>query len=317
MEGGAANHGASRPVLDPQDIADELVTVRDYLRLAVSRFTAAGLAFGQGTTSALDEAAFIILEALGLPIDDINPWLDARLMPAERLRIARLIVERIETRKPAAYLLGKAYVQGVPFRVDERVIVPRSYIGEVLAAGHFDGEGLALIDDAAGVERVLDLCTGSGCLAILAAMTFANARVDAVDVSGDALEVARANVADHGLEERVMLHQGDLYEPLGPARYNLILTNPPYVDAKGMADLPPEFRHEPTLALAAGADGLDIVRRIIAGAGGHLKAGGGLLCEVGRAGAVLEATFPDLVFLWLDTEESQREVFWLPAEALV
>lgn len=317
MEGSAANHGAARAVLDPQDIGGELVTVRDYLRFAVSRFTAAGLAFGQGTSRALDEAAFIILEALGLPVDDINPWLDARLMPAERLRIASLIVERIETRRPAAYLLGKAYVQGVPFRVDERVIVPRSYIGEVLAAGHFDGEGMALTDDAAGVERVLDMCTGSGCLAILAAMTFANARVDAVDVSGDALQVARLNVADHGLEERVKLHQGDLFEPLGPARYDLILTNPPYVDAEGMADLPPEFRHEPTLALAAGADGLDIVRRIVAGAGGHLKAGGGLLCEVGRAGTVLEAAFPDLAFLWLDTEESQREVFWLPAEALV
>ncbi len=298
------------------DPAADLVTLRDYLRYAVSRFNAAGLAYGQGTSGALDEAAFLILEALSLPIDDINPWLDARLTMAERTRIAGLIAARIETRKPAAYLLGKAYVQGVPFRVDERVIIPRSYIGELLAAGHFDGEGLRLIEDAASVERVLDLCTGSGCLAILAAMAFPNARIDAVDLSGDALDVARLNVADHGLEDRVMLHRGDLFAPLGTAHYDLILTNPPYVDAEGMAGLPPEFRHEPVMALEAGTDGLDIVARILATAGRHLRRDGGLLCEVGRAGEALEAAFPDLPFLWLDTEESQHEVFWLPSEVL-
>ncbi len=299
----------------PDDPAGELVTLRDFLRYAVSRFNRAGVAFGQGTTGAVDEAAFLILEALKLPIDDINPWLDARLTMAERAQLADLIAARIETRKPAAYLLGKAYVQGVPFRVDERVIVPRSYIGELLAAGHFDGGGLHLIGDAREVERVLDLCTGSGCLAILAAMAFPNARVDAVDVSADALEVARLNVADHGLEDRVKLHRGDLFAPLGAARYDLILTNPPYVDAEGMADLPPEFRHEPAMALEAGADGLDVVTRILADAGRHLAPGGGLVCEVGRAGEALEAAFPELPFIWLDTEESQHEVFWLPADA--
>ena len=300
----------------PDDPAGDLVTLRDFLRYAVSRFNGAGLAFGQGTTGALDEAAFLILEALNLPIDDINPWLDARLTMRERTRLAGLIVARIETRKPAAYLLGKAYVQGVEFRVDERVIVPRSYIGELLAAGHFDGGGLSLIGEAGEVERVLDLCTGSGCLAVLAAMAFPNARVDAVDLSADALDVARLNVADHGLEDRVKLYQGDLFGPLGTARYDLILTNPPYVDAEGMAGLPPEFRHEPAMALEAGADGLDVVTRILAGAGKHLMPGGGLVCEVGRAGEALEAAFPDVPFLWLDTEESQHEVFWLPAEAL-
>ena len=207
-------------------------------------------------------------------------------------------------------------MQGVGFRVDERVIVPRSYIGELLAAGHFDGGGLSLIGEAGEVERVLDLCTGSGCLAVLAAMAFPNARVDAVDLSADALDVARLNVADHGLEDRVKLYQGDLFGPLGTARYDLILTNPPYVDAEGMAGLPPEFRHEPAMALEAGADGLDVVTRILAGAGKHLMPGGGLVCEVGRAGEALEAAFPDVPFLWLDTEESQHEVFWLPAEAL-
>ncbi len=303
-------------LLSPNDIAGELSTVRDYLRFAVSQFTAAGIAYGQGTTNALDEAAFIILEALRLPVDDLNPWLDARLTFPERLLVGGMILDRIKTRKPAAYLLGKAYVQGVAFRVDERVIVPRSYIGELLAAGHFSGEGLALIEEPARVGRVLDLCTGSGCLAILAAMTFPDARVDAVELSPDALEVARLNVADHGLDERVKLFHGDLYAPLGKARYDLILTNPPYVDAEGMADLPPEFRHEPQMALAAGEDGLDIVRRIIAGAASHLKPGGGLVCEVGRAGEALERALPDLPFVWLDTEESEREVFWLPAEAL-
>jgi len=303
-------------VLSANDIAGELSTVRDYLRFAVSRFSAAGLAYGQGTGNALDEAAFIILEALGLPVDDINPWLDARLTLPERLRVGGLILDRVETRKPAAYLLGRAYVQGVAFRVDERVIVPRSYIGELLATGHFHGDGLCLVADAAQVGRVLDLCTGSGCLAILAAMAFPEAEVDAVELSKDALEVARLNLADHALEQRVKLLHGDLYAPLGRERYDLILTNPPYVDGEGMAGLPPEFRCEPAMALAGGADGLDLMRRIIAGAGEHLNPGGGLLCEVGRAGESLEAAFPDLPFLWLDTEESEHEVFWLPTEAL-
>ena len=317
MESAPGTSPGVNPTLpDTQDIVVEMFTLRDFLRYAVSRFNAAGLAFGQGTGNALDEAAFLILEALRLPIDDINPWLDARLTMTERTRVAGLIAARVETRKPAAYLLGKAYVQGVPFRVDERVIVPRSYIGELLAAGHFDGGGLSLIGDAGDVERVLDLCTGSGCLAILAAMAFPNARVDAVDLSADALEVARLNVTDHELEDRVKLHQGDLFAPLSNARCDLIVSDPPYVDAKGMADLPPEFRHEPAMALEAGADGLDVVTRILAEAGKHLAPGGGLVCEVGRAGTALEAAFPDLPFLWLDTEESQHEVFWLPAEAL-
>ena len=303
-------------MLSANDIAGELSTVRDYLRFAVSRFSAAGLAYGQGTSNALDEAAFIILEALDLPVDDINPWLDARLTFPERLRVGGLILDRVETRKPAAYLLGRAYVQGVPFRVDERVIVPRSYIGELLAAGHFSGQGLCLIEEPSEVARVLDLCTGSGCLAILAGLAFPDARVDAVDLSTDALEVARLNVADHALGERVKLLHGDLYAPLGDARYDLILTNPPYVDAEAMDDLPAEFRCEPVMALAGGEDGLDLVRRIIAGAGEHLNPGGGLVCEVGRAGAALEGALPDLPFLWLDTEESEHEVFWLPAEAL-
>jgi ribosomal protein L3 glutamine methyltransferase len=202
----------------------------------------------------------------------------------------------------------------LPFYVDRRVIVPRSFIGELLEQ-HFSGAESSLIDDPAAVESVLDLCTGSGCLAILASRTFRNARVDAVDLSRDALDVAARNVADYGLGERITLHKGDLFEPLGDTRYDLIISNPPYVDAEGMAGLPPECRAEPMIAFDGGADGLDIVRRILNKAGRHLTRQGGLLCEIGRGRELLEAAFPQLPLLWLDTEESAGEVFWIGAEA--
>jgi len=290
--------------------ATELVTVRDFVRYSVSRFRAAGLAFGHGTTSAYDEAVFIVLETLHLPIDQLEPFLDARLTSDERGRLAHVIEARVSERKPAPYLTGRAYVQGIPFRVDERVIVPRSYLGELLFSD------LPIFPDADEVENVLDLCTGSGCLAILAAMAFPGAHVDAVDLSPDALVVARLNVTDHAMSERVALHEGDLYAPLSHKRYDLILTNPPYVDADAMANLPPEYRHEPRLALAGGDDGLDVVRRIISGAAEHLTERGGLLCEIGTGREKLEHEYPDLPFLWLDTAESEGEVFWLEAHHL-
>ena len=190
--------------------SDQLTTICDYLRLAVSRFREAKLEHGHGASNALDEAAFLILETLNLPVDDINPWLDAKLLPAEREKLSTIIDARIRTRKPAAYLTKRTYIHGVPFYVDERVIVPRSYIGELLFSGLFGGEGHNLIEDPQAVTSVLDLCTGSGCLAILAADIFPNAVVDAVELSPDALAVARINVKDHGLEARVILHQGDL-----------------------------------------------------------------------------------------------------------
>lgn len=295
-------------------MTDGFLTLRDYFRFAVSRFNAAGLAYGHGTMNAVDEAAFMVLEALHLPVDRLEPFLDARLTAAERERLAGLIDARVTTRKPAPYLLGKAYIQGVPFFVDERVIVPRSFIGELLFASDLLVGGEAgLIAEPEAIDSVLDLCTGSGCLAILAAMVFPNASVDAVDLSPDALDVARRNVEVHGMGDRVTLHRGDLFAPLEGRKYDLILTNPPYVDAAAMAALPPEYRHEPAMALAAGEDGLDIVRRIIAGASGHLEKGGGLLCEIGTGRERLEADYPDLEFLWLDTEESSGEVFWLAA----
>ena len=294
-------------------MTSDLQTVRDFFRYAVSRFNAAGLVYGHGATNAVDEAAFLVLEGLHLPIDQLDPFLDARLMPEECARLSGLIEARVRERKPAAYLLGRAYVRGVPFEIDERVIVPRSFIGELLDSDLFAGGPDSLVADPQARMRVLDLCTGSGCLAILAARAFPLAEIDAVELSPDALAIAHRNVAASGADHRIRLFQGDLFAPLSGEPYDLILTNPPYVDAEAMRDLPPEYRHEPTMALDGGEDGLDIVRRILADAGAHLTSAGGLLCEIGRGRERLEAEFPDLPFLWLDTEESAGEVFWLPA----
>jgi ribosomal protein L3 glutamine methyltransferase len=302
------------PPPDAPAAVSELSTLRDFLRYATSRFSAAGLVFGHGTATALDEAAFLILEALHLPIDRLDPFLEARLTLPERRSLAALIEARIATRKPAPYLLGRAYIGGVPFHVDERVIVPRSYIGELLRGELFAGEDAALLGDPARVAEILDLCTGSGCLAVLAARHFPNARIDATDISAAALAVARRNVAESGHAPRIQLLEGDLFAPLGGRRYDLILANPPYVDAEAMAALAPEYRHEPALALAGGADGLDLIRRILGEAAAHLAPGGGLLCEIGTGRARLEADFPRLGFLWLDTEFAAGEVFWLAAD---
>jgi ribosomal protein L3 glutamine methyltransferase len=301
---------------DIRSIASELTTVRDYLRFAVSRFTAAGLVHGHGVTTALDDAAFLVLESLHLPVDQLEPWLDARLLTSEREMLAKRIEERVSTRKPTAYLLQKAYIQGVPFFVDERVIVPRSYIGEMLAgpsSGDLFGIDGSLVMDTAAVTRVLDLCTGSGCLAILAAMRFENATIDAVDLSADALEVAKRNVADHGLADRIRLLKGDLFAPVAGERYDLIIANPPYVSRDVVDHFPPEYAAEPAMAHLGGNDGLDLARRIIDLCAEHLEPGGGLLCEIGEDRAILEDDYPDRAFLWLDSAESEGEVFWLTA----
>lgn len=304
------------PTVDAATAAAELSTVRDFLRHAVSRFTEAELVHGHGATTAFDEAAFLVLETLRLPVDKLDPWLDARLAAPERKAVAEIIEARVVTRKPAAYLTKRTYIQGVPFYVDERVIVPRSYIGELLFSDLFGGDDFTLVEDPTEVGSVLDLCTGSGCLAILAAAVFPDATVDAVELSPDAFEVAKINVAEHGLEDRVTLFNGDLFKPLKTRKYDLIITNPPYVDAEAMAVLPPEYRHEPELALAAGKDGLDVVRRILKEAPKHLNPGGGLLCEVGTGRAALEEAYPGLDFLWLETAESFGEVFWITREQL-
>ena len=291
------------------EIVDTFATLRDFFRYAISRFTDANLAFGHGTTNAVDEAAFLLLEALHLPIDTLDPFLEARLTRGERVRLLSLIELRIASRKPAAYLLNRAYIQGEAFYVDERVIVPRSYIGELLFGGLI-GEG-ALIEDAGAVESVLDLCTGGGSLAILAARVFSNAQIDAVDLSSDALAVAKLNIDAHGLGQRIRLHEGDLFAPIGAKRYDVILTNPPYVETEAVAAFPPEFAAEPRLAHDGGADGLDLVRRILQASPEHLTVSGALICEIGRGRERLEAEFPSLPIIWLDTRESEGEVFFI------
>ena len=295
-----------------------LVTLLDFVRYATSRFVEAKLVFAHGTTDPVAEAAFVVCETLHLHPDQFETFAAARVTAAEARKILDVIERRVASRKPAAYLVNKIYMRGVPFYVDERTIVPRSFIGELLGS-HFGGRDQdrgSLIDDPASVRNVLDLCTGSGCLAILAAQAFAHAGVDAVDVSRDALEVAARNIAEHDLADRVTLYRGDLFAPIGDRRYDLIIANPPYVDAEGMAALPRECRAEPKLAFDGGADGLDIVRRILDEAGQHLTPQGGLVCEVGRGRALLEAAFPQLPLLWLDTEESEGEVFWIGADEL-
>mgnify|MGYP002775573384 CR=1 FL=1 len=300
------------------DDADERIalfqTPRDWFRYAVSRFQTAGLVFGHGTDNAVDEAAFLILEALRLPIDALDPFADAKLLGAERRRLDDLIAARVATRKPAAYLLQRAYIQGVPFYVDERVIVPRSFLGELLFSG-LVGEG-GLIPEPEIVESVLDLCTGGGSLAILAARVFPGARIAAADVSRDALAVARRNIQEHALADRISLHEGDLFAPLGAARYDLILANPPYVEAAAAAAFPPEYAAEPALAHVGGVDGLDVVRRIVREARAHLNPGGALVCEIGQGRPAFEAEFPDLSVVWLDTATSEGEVFFARAEDL-
>lgn len=296
----------------------DLLTLLDFLRYAVSRFAEAEVVFAHGTTDPLSDAAFLICEALHLHPDQFEMFASARVTAAESAKLLALIEQRVTTRKPSAYLVNKVYMRGLPFYVDERVIVPRSFIGELLES-HFGGAedgAAALIDDPEAVDRVLDLCTGSGCLAILASRSFPFAQIDAVDLSKDALAVATRNVADYGLEDRITLRRGDLFVPLNGERYDLIISNPPYVDAQGMADLPRECRHEPKLAFDGGADGLDLVRRILRDAPEHLNPGGGLLCEIGRGRELLDAAFPELPLLWLDTEDSEGEVFWIDAETL-
>jgi ribosomal protein L3 glutamine methyltransferase len=308
----AAKRGRAASKL-PKVATGELTTLLDFVRYAVSRFNEAQLVFAHGTTDPAAEAAFLVCETLHLHPDQFESFATARVTALEGKKILDVIGRRVTTRKPAAYLVNKIYMRGLPFHVDERVIVPRSFIGELLDS-HFSGESDeagSLVDDPLAIESVLDLCTGSGCLAILAGLSFPNARIDAVDISKDALDVAARNVADYGLEDRVTLHRGNLFTPVGEARYDLIITNPPYVDAHGMKSLPRECRAEPKLAFDGGADGLDVIRRILQEAGRHLTPEGGLLCEIGRGREALEAAFPQLPLLWLDTEDSEAEVFWI------
>jgi len=290
---------------------DELLTVRDWLRWAVSRFSESGLFFGHGTDNARDEAAWLILATLHLPRDTLDPWLDAHLTKSERLTLLNNLQQRVVHRIPTAYLVQEAWLGPFRFYVDPRVIVPRSYFAELLEGG-FE----PWIEDAGAVTDALDLCTGSGCLAILMAHAFPNARVDAIDVSADALAVARRNIDEYALDDQVRAIESDLFAAVAGKRYDLILSNPPYVTTAAMDALPAEYRHEPALALAAGADGLDVVRRILAEARDHLKPGGVLAIEVGHNQDLVTEAFPDLPAVWLDTPNAEGKVFLVTREDL-
>jgi ribosomal protein L3 glutamine methyltransferase len=292
------------------------VTAVSLVRSVAADLKRAKLVFAHGTTDPTAEAAFIVAETLGIHPHFIAARAEMPVTATQQKKVAKIVARRIRTRKPAAYLLKRIYMLGVPFYIDERAIVPRSFLGEVLASELFAGEDFSLLFDAEAVGSVLDLCTGSGCLAILAAMRFAGAKVDAIELSKDAIEVAKRNVAEHKLKRRLSVLRGDLFAPVTNKRYDLIVSNPPYVDDDGMKGLPPECRHEPVMAFDGGNDGLDIVRRIIDEAGQYLTENGGLLCEIGRGREALERAYPKLKFLWLDTEESSGEVFWLNARQL-
>lgn len=286
--------------------AQILLTVRDYLRFAVSRFNQAKLFFGHGSSDAYDEAAYLILHTLHLPLDRLEPFLDARLTDGERTEVLGIIRQRVEKRIPAAYLTHQAMLGEFSFYVDERVIVPRSFIAELL----FDRLSPWLADPEE-ITNVLDLCTGSGCLAIVAAHAFPNAMVDAVDLSPAALAVAERNVADYRLQDRVSLIESDLYSKLDGKKYDLIISNPPYVDAGSVAELPQEYLHEPTMALGSGEDGLDATRIILKHAAQHLTKNGVLIVEIGHNRDALEAAYPDFPFTWLDVSAGDQFVFML------
>jgi ribosomal protein L3 glutamine methyltransferase len=294
------------------NVPPELDTLRDWLRFAVSRFTQARLAFGHGCADAYDEAAYLLLHALHLPLERIEPFLDARLTHAEKADLAALLTRRIEERVPAAYLTHEAWLGDFRFYVDERVIIPRSFITELL----HDAFAPHIVDPAS-IRSALDLCTGCGCLAVLLAHAFPAADIEAADISADALAVAQRNVSDYGLADRINLIRSDLFGNLPEKSYDIIISNPPYVTTMAMEELPREYRHEPALALAGGDDGMDAVRTILRDAPRFLEPEGLLVVEIGHNRLAAEAAFPRMPFLWLATASSDASVFLLKREEIV
>ncbi len=297
--------------MEPIDhVPEELQTMRDLVRYAASRFNEGGLVFGHGTDNALDEAAALVLHVLHLPVDLPDGYWEAKLTRSEREAVMARVRRRIEERLPLPYITHEAWFAGLPFYVDRRVLVPRSPLAEWIE------QGFQPWLDPDAVERVLDIGTGSGCIAIACAYAFPDACIDATDADADALEVAAINVQRHQVADRVALLRSDLFEGVPKERYQLIISNPPYVDRDEMERLPPEYRREPRTALAAGEDGLDVVRRMLAGAGGYLAEDGVLIVEVGYSAEALEYAFPDVPFLWLELERGGHGVFMFTLQQL-
>ncbi|OZT72763.1 50S ribosomal protein L3 N(5)-glutamine methyltransferase [Vreelandella boliviensis] len=303
-------HSHSTLSLSESLLVSQLFTLRDYLRWVSSEFYLAGLHYGHGTDSAWDEAVALCLGALHLPWNIDPSVLEARLLPVERQRIIALARKRITTRRPLPYLLGESFFAGHPFSVDERVLIPRSPIAELIE------DGFAAWFPEEPPASVLDLCTGSGCIGIATALYLPTCEVALADISQDALAVARQNITRHDVGDRVRAVESDVFGGLEGRRFDLIVSNPPYVDARDLATMPAEFRHEPSLALGAGSDGLDIVRRILREAREHLTDEGWLIVEVGNSDRHVEAAFPDVPFLWLEFERGGQGVFALSAAEL-
>lgn len=288
---------------------EHLVTVRDWIRFCMTRLEQSGAIFGQGTDNSWDESVFLVLRSLHLPVDELDPFLDAHVLLQERHRLYQVIERRCRDRVPAAYILGESWLAGYRFKVTEDVLIPRSPVSELLNSGLEPWIG-----DDRQISRIADVCTGSGCLAILAALRFPNAQVTGTDVSGKALEVARQNVIDYGLEARIDLLETDLIEDLAQDQtLDLIICNPPYINAKSMASLPPEFRKEPELALAGGKDGMDLVKKLFEQARSRLNPQGWILLEIGHEQMHFEAAFADLNPIWLQTGLADNHVMLISA----
>ncbi|MSP87010.1 MAG: 50S ribosomal protein L3 N(5)-glutamine methyltransferase [Methylotenera sp.] len=290
----------------------ELHTIRDWIRYAVSQFEASDIFYGHGTDNAYDEAVWLIMSALHLPMDTLNNFLEASLMTSERAKLARLIEQRISQHTPTAYLVKEAWLQGLKFYVDERVLIPRSFIAELL-----NNDLSPWIEFPEMIESAADICTGSGCLGILLASAFPNAAIDVIDISQDAIDVANINIANYGLETQITAIQSDMFAALKGKKYDVIISNPPYVDAPSMATLPAEYQNEPQLALGSGVAGLDHTHTILREAAKHLNDDGILIVEIGHNRDALEAAYPHLVFNWLEISSGTEFVFLLTKSQLL
>ncbi len=297
---------------------DELSTLRDFIRYAVTRFNKAEIVYINDIDNALDEAVFLITETMQLPIGELEHFMDAVLTTPERKEIIDIIDKRIRTRKPSAYLTNKMYVQDFPFFIDERVNIPRTFLGDLLLSELSNINEGSFIEDPEKITNVLDLCTGSGFLSILSTYIFKNANIDAVDISTDAIDVAKINIKEYEAEEQINLHEGDLFRPVAGQKYDLIISSPPYLSSKNLKKLPPEHAHAPRRAIESGNDGLRIVKRIINSAADYLSEDGILLCEIGEdSKQALEKEYPHLKFMWLQTEYDESIAFWLKHNELL